>query len=88
MESAVRSEAARVLMGFLDGLEENKREVFVLAELEQMTLAEVSEAIGAPLQTVYSRLRTARDEFEDAVARHHAHTHWRERCASSAHKRG
>jgi RNA polymerase sigma-70 factor (ECF subfamily) len=42
-------------------LSEEKRTAFVLYEVEELTLAEVSEAVGAPLQTVYSRIKAARD---------------------------
>jgi RNA polymerase sigma-70 factor (ECF subfamily) len=44
----------------LDELDDEKRAAFVLFEVEQLTLREVSEAVGAPLQTVYSRLQAAR----------------------------
>jgi RNA polymerase sigma-70 factor (ECF subfamily) len=44
----------------LDALDYDRREVFVLFEIEQLTLREISEATGAPLQTVYSRLQAAR----------------------------
>jgi DNA-directed RNA polymerase specialized sigma24 family protein len=49
-----------------------KREVFVLAELEEMTTPEIAEAVGIPLNTAYSRLRVARQEFSEALARHDA----------------
>jgi RNA polymerase sigma-70 factor, ECF subfamily len=45
----------------LKSLSEEKRTAFVLYEVEELTLAEVSEAVGAPLQTVYSRIKAARD---------------------------
>ena len=44
----------------LDSLDYDRREVFVLFEIEELTLREISEATGAPLQTVYSRLQAAR----------------------------
>lgn len=66
---AERAEARRVLHEILGELDDGKREVFVLAELEQMTVPEIAEAIGANLNTVYSRLRAARQGFEAAVAR-------------------
>lgn len=44
----------------LDSLDYDRREVFVLFEIEQLTLREIAEATGAPLQTVYSRLQAAR----------------------------
>jgi RNA polymerase sigma-70 factor (ECF subfamily) len=66
---AERAEAVRVLHEILGGLDDDKREVFVLAELEQMTVPEIADAIGANVNTVYSRLRAARQGFEAAVAR-------------------
>jgi RNA polymerase sigma-70 factor (ECF subfamily) len=66
---AERAEAMRALHEILAGLDVDKREVFVLAELEQMTVPEIADAIGANINTVYSRLRAARQAFEAAVAR-------------------
>lgn len=59
----------RVLSELLEGLDERKREVFVLSEIMEMSGREISETIGVPMNTVYSRLRAAREEFEAAVAR-------------------
>ena len=42
------------------------------AELEQLTAVEIGEVLGVKVNTVYSRLRLARQEFEQAVARHRA----------------
>lgn len=66
---AERAEALRALHEILAAMDEDKREVFVLAELEQMTVPEIAEAISANVNTVYSRLRAARQVFEAAVAR-------------------
>jgi RNA polymerase sigma-70 factor (ECF subfamily) len=76
-EQAAQAEAARVLHEVLDELDDEKREVFVLAELEQMTAPEIAAAVSVPLNTVYSRLRIARQEFEGAVARRRARDGWR-----------
>jgi len=65
--SAERSERVRLLHRLLDQLDEPKREVFVLAELEGLTMAEISEALGANANTVASRLRAARRDFEAAL---------------------
>ena len=62
-----RSEAARVLDAFLGSLDDDKRAVFVLAELEQMTAPEIAQALAVNVNTVYSRLRAARIAFEQAV---------------------
>jgi RNA polymerase sigma-70 factor, ECF subfamily len=68
-EEAARAEALRGLALALGDLDEAKREVFVLAELEQMSAPEIAETLGINVNTVYSRLRAARREFEAAIAR-------------------
>jgi RNA polymerase sigma-70 factor (ECF subfamily) len=67
-ESLDRERSARRLMTALDALDEPKRAAFVLFEIEELTLAEVSEAVGAPLQTVYSRIKAAREQMRRAFA--------------------
>jgi len=71
-EGAAVAEAGRVLHALLAGLPPAQRDVFVLAELEQMTAPEIAAAVGANVNTVYSRLRLARAAFNQAVARHRA----------------
>ena len=72
-----RREAGRLVSLLLEELDDDKREVFVLAELEQMTAPEIALAIGVPANTVSSRLRGARLEFAAAAARHRARDEWR-----------
>lgn len=67
-EHTVRAEAGHLLREFLDTLPEEQRTVFILADIEQMTAPEISETLGVNLNTVYSRLRTARAAFNNAVA--------------------
>jgi RNA polymerase sigma-70 factor (ECF subfamily) len=69
-ESAEQSEALRILDHLLGQIDEQRRVVFVLAEIEQMTAGEIAEAVGINVNTVYSRLRVARQEFESALRRH------------------
>ena len=76
-ERAENAEAARLVNALLDGLDYDQREVFVLAELEQLTAPEIAEALGAKLNTVYSRLRLARRAFAEAAARCRAKDEWR-----------
>jgi RNA polymerase sigma-70 factor (ECF subfamily) len=71
-ELAERSEAARVLDALLEAMDDEKREVFVLVELEEMSMPEVAEAIGINLNTAYTRLRAARKQFEEVLLRHRA----------------
>ena len=61
-----RGRDIRRLLEALAQLDEPKRVAFVLFELEELTLAEVSEAVGAPLQTVYSRIKAAREQMQRA----------------------
>jgi RNA polymerase sigma-70 factor (ECF subfamily) len=68
-----RVEALRILDRLLAELDVDKREVFVLAEIEQMTAAEIAEIVEANPNTVASRLRAARQEFEKALLRFRAH---------------
>lgn len=72
LDRTEQSSQVGLLFRLLDGLSEAKREVFILAELEEMTAPEISEALEVPLNTVYSRLRHAREEFEAALARENA----------------
>ena len=71
-ERLAESQARRVLHGLLAELDDDKRAVFVLAELEQMSAPDIAEATGLKLNTVYSRLRLARAEMERALERHRA----------------
>lgn len=72
-EGRVQSaEAVRTLYALLDQLDEDKRTVFVLADLEEMTAPEIAATLSLNLNTVYARIRAARLAFEQAVARHRA----------------
>jgi RNA polymerase sigma-70 factor (ECF subfamily) len=69
-ESLARAEAAALVRRWLEALDDDKREVFILAELEQLSAREIAEATGTNPSTVYSRLRAARIELEAAAARY------------------
>lgn len=77
LRAAEAAEAARVLHEILDTLSEERREVFVLMELEEMSAPEAAEALSVKLNTVYSRLRAARQDFEAEVSRRAARDEWR-----------
>ncbi len=68
-ERAQDREAAAFVQGFLVELDDKKRELFVLALIEQMSMPEVARALGIPLNTAYTRLRSVRLEFQRALAR-------------------
>lgn len=74
-----QAEAVRLLDALLGELDEDKREVLVLAQLEELTVPEIAELLGANVNTIYARLRTARREFDAAHARHRARVAGNER---------
>jgi len=57
-------EARRWLDLALDTLDEKKRAVFVLYEIEQLSMNEVAQVLECPLQTAYSRLHAAREQVQ------------------------
>jgi RNA polymerase sigma-70 factor (ECF subfamily) len=59
-ESLARERARVMLDAALDTLDDDKRAVFVLYEIEQLAMPEIAEALDCPLQTAYSRLYSAR----------------------------
>jgi RNA polymerase sigma-70 factor (ECF subfamily) len=67
--SVEEAEEVRLLQRLLQQLDEPKREVFILAELAEMTLAEIAEVVGSNPNTVATRLRAARRELEAALLR-------------------
>lgn len=69
VELVARKQARAVLDQILEQLDEDKRAVFVLFELEQWPMAEVAQAVGCPLQTAYARLYAARQFVQQAVTR-------------------
>jgi len=72
LDVAEHTDQVRTLWRLLQELDVPRREVFVLAEIEEMTMPEIAQALEIPLGTVYSRLRSARQLFEAALARHNA----------------
>jgi len=78
-EQHARSEAVALLYAALSELDPDKRAAFVLAELEEMTMAEVAVAVGSNVNTVSSRVKAARRQFEAAVRRLRAKDDWRAR---------
>ena len=62
-----RAQAAATVFSILSQLDEDKRVVFALVELEQLSVPEVARMLELNLNTAYSRLRLARAAFEAAV---------------------
>ncbi len=70
----VADEDTRLLYAILDELDADKREVFVLSELEEMSGPAIAEALDLHLSNVYARVRVARQAFDAALKRHRART--------------
>jgi RNA polymerase sigma-70 factor (ECF subfamily) len=61
-------EAHRIAYQILDKMAPKKREVFILAEFEELTCDEIAQIVDAKTETVWSRLHYARREFERRLA--------------------
>ncbi len=62
-------QARATLDQLLDQLDDDKRAVFVLFEIEELPMQEVAQALGCPLQTAYSRLHAARAKVAEGSRR-------------------
>ena len=72
-EAAVaRRQAYERLEEILGELDLDKRAVFVMFELEGVSCDEIAALVGVPVGTIYSRLSSARKDFEAALRRRRA----------------
>lgn len=76
-EQLSNAEEAKIAQDILNQLDEDKRTLLVLAELEEMSVPDIAEATATNVNTVYARLRAARKEFAAAVNRYRAKERWR-----------
>ena len=83
-EAAVAGQDRARLAAILDTMDPEKRALFVMFELDEMSCEEIAELFGIPVGTVYSRLHAARKAFQGAVARFEA----REASRGAARRRG
>jgi len=56
-----------LLQRCLDALDEDKRAIFVMAEIHGETVVSIAAGLGIPVDTAYSRLRAARKLFREAA---------------------
>lgn len=68
-DDVTRCEAAAIINAVLDRMDEDKRLVFALVEIEQLSVADVARMLDINPNTAHSRLRLARAEFAAAVRR-------------------
>lgn len=69
-------EALAILDHALDQLDDDKRTVFVLYEIEEFEMSEVAEIVQCPIQTAYSRLHAARKDVERVMRRAQLERGW------------
>jgi len=68
-EVLAKREACALLERVLATLDDRKRAVLVMVDIEGFTVPEAAEALGVNVNTAYWRLRTGRAEFDRALAR-------------------
>jgi RNA polymerase sigma-70 factor (ECF subfamily) len=68
-EQLFEAQQRRLVLRALEAIDLDRRAVFVLAEIDGASAPQIAQALGIPLNTVYSRLRRAREEFTQAARR-------------------
>jgi RNA polymerase sigma-70 factor (ECF subfamily) len=71
-DDVVRGELRGTLVTILSELDDDRRAVFVLHEIEELPMKQIAEIVGCPLQTAYSRLHSARKLLTEALDRRKA----------------
>jgi RNA polymerase sigma-70 factor, ECF subfamily len=68
-DEIARHQDSSLLLAALDEIDLDRRAVLVLHEWDEETIPEVARALGIPVNTAYTRLRTGREELAGAVKR-------------------
>lgn len=68
-EIASQREALQQVERALGAVELERRAVLVMHDIDETPMPQIAESLGLPLNTAYSRLRLARRDFNEAVAR-------------------
>jgi RNA polymerase sigma-70 factor (ECF subfamily) len=68
-EKLEMDEARELMLQAIQGIDLPRRAVFILSELEEQPMADIAAALQIPVNTAYSRLRLAREDFEKAASR-------------------
>jgi len=72
IDRAASRQALDLVWTALEQLDLDRRAVFVLHDVEGYSVPEVADALNVPLNTAYSRLRIAREQFTKTMQRLHA----------------
>lgn len=68
-DAFARKQSLELLEALIARLPDEQREVFVLYEIDELSMREVAEALECPQNTAFSRLYAARREIEAALKR-------------------
>lgn len=77
-ESLAERQAADLVHAMLADLDDDKRDAFILIDMEHMSVPDAAEALHANVNTVYARIRAARTELGKALLRRRAEARRRE----------
>jgi RNA polymerase sigma-70 factor, ECF subfamily len=69
VEAMRRQEDRSLALAAIQEIELHRRAVFVMADIDGVSVPEIARALGIGLNTAYSRLRLAREEFRAAATR-------------------
>jgi RNA polymerase sigma-70 factor (ECF subfamily) len=69
---ALMQERAAVVRDALDAMDEDKRVMFLLTQVEGMSIPEAAAVVDVNVNTAYARARVARELVQKAIARHRA----------------
>jgi RNA polymerase sigma-70 factor (ECF subfamily) len=68
-ELVALGEKRSLVLEALEALDDDRREVFVLHEIDELAIPEVARVLQIPVPTAYTRLRAARKTFSEVVRR-------------------
>lgn len=67
--SLERKQQQGLVIRALDAIDDTRRALFVMVEIDDVPVVDAAKALEIPLNTAYSRLRLGRSEFAAAVTR-------------------
>jgi RNA polymerase sigma-70 factor (ECF subfamily) len=68
-ERLLATEQRREILDLLERIEPGRRNVLLMHVVDELSMTEVAEALQIPVPTAYNRLRLARQELRDILAR-------------------
>ena len=62
-DAVAKEQGMKIVFDLLEQLDERKRMAFLMCDVEGLKVPQVAEILGIPVNTAYSRLRAARQQF-------------------------